>query len=116
MKGSIYFSAAALVADQADLRDHLATKWYPTAVETPPLATATRTAGTAPMVTGGVVTVGTNARSVAIYARSGGTATLLKLVPVFGADPVTLALPPGSYAVSIVDRAGSESLGAPVDL
>lgn len=116
MKGSIYFSAAALVADQADLREHLATRWYPTPVETPPLATASRVAAPAPVITGGVVTVGTNARSVAVYARSGAAATLLKLVPVFGADPVTLALPPGSYAVSIVDRAGAESLGAPLDL
>ena len=116
MKGSIYFSAAALVEDQAGLRMHLAQKWYPSNVATPPLATASKTPGDPPKVSGTAVTPPTNARALAVYARSGGTVTLSQLIPVLSADPVTLALPTGSYAVSIIDRSGAESRGAPVEL
>ena len=116
MNGSIYFSAAALVEDQAGLRAHLADKWYPSNVATPPLATAAKTAGDPPKVAGTAVTPLASTRSIAVYARSGATVTLAQLLPVSSVDPVTLTLAPGSYAVSLIDRSGAESRGAPVEL
>jgi uncharacterized lipoprotein YddW (UPF0748 family) len=116
--GSIFFSAAPLVSDKANLRTMLTTKYWSADVATPPLASARDLPpGPPPAVAleGDELTVATSedVRSVAIYRREGESITLERLVPKAGAE-THATLEPGQWLVSTIDRRGVETRGAPI--
>ncbi len=119
VRGSIFFSAKPLVADELGLRTALATDPWAKPAATPRLALAPAGTPEPPVVAraAGSITVapggGGPVRAVAIY-REGA---LVRLVPAAAPPaPTAVELPPGRSIVSVIDRAGRESAGTVVDV
>lgn len=113
--GQIWFRAEHLLA-QPEAREILRAA-YPTPASTPPMATSVDHEPAPPSVVAqnGLLRLGhpesEGIRSWAIYAAEDGGWVLDRLVP---ASHDHVELPPGRYAVSVVDRHGHESRGVVV--
>ncbi len=127
VRGSIFFSAKPLVADQAKLRTTLATKHWMLPAATPPLAIAAALPPAPPpkVVHEGneLVITAPEGRSVVIYAwrapetdAGGSLLTIDRLVPLVGSVArIKLDRKEGAqWVLSVIDRRGLESYGAVV--
>jgi uncharacterized lipoprotein YddW (UPF0748 family) len=120
--GAAHFRYASLRDDVAGIQAELA-KQYATPARPPivPGAIGTKVAppGLARAADGSVVvshSAPATVRGYAVYRPAGAGWDLARWVPAATASPTTITLAKGRYAISAIDRAGAESLGAIVDV
>jgi uncharacterized lipoprotein YddW (UPF0748 family) len=118
--GSVFFDAGPLVADQANLRTMLASRYWTTPATSPPLLSAAAVPPpAAPAVrrngNSAEVTVPPRTRSVVLYRGSGSDYQIQRVLPA-AAPTTTVELTQGTWAASLVDRRGVESGGAPLEI
>ena len=118
LRGNVFFTARPLVDDKLGVRTAFLGEFWSSPSLTPPLATAQNAAFAPPRVTrgqGGDLGFAHDAevRAYAVYRESKGGYALSSLLP---GPTAVMAHASGRWAVSAIDRRGTESRGVVVDL